>query len=61
MSAGGIRYTRHDPGTFSRAGDNVEFSAYQVDPLAHADQAEPFRKSCAFDIEAYTVVADFQA
>src|SRR5271166_689593 len=59
MSAGD-RYACDDPGTFSRAGDNVEFSAHQVDPLAHADQAESLRKSSGFDVEADTVVRNFQ-
>jgi hypothetical protein len=60
MSALRDWYTRHNPGTVSGTGGDVKLSPDQVNSLAHTDQAESWRKSCRFDIEAYAVVGNFQ-
>src|SRR5271165_238097 len=56
----GERYARRNPGPASWAGNNAELSPDQVDSFAHADQAEPCRESCGFDVETYAVVGDLQ-
>src|SRR5271163_1177975 len=57
----GDRYARHDSGAVSRAGGKMKLSSDQVDPLAHADQAESCCKFCGLEVETYAVVRDLQA